>query len=55
MDSNDCFSKNIADVFPPLHSEHLKENLDLNSGMKYVYLLTENSLAKVGVLWELFR
>ena len=25
-------------------------NLDLISGMKYVYLLTENSLAKVGVL-----
>ena len=30
-------------------------NLDLISGMKYVYLLTENSLAKVGVLRKLFR
>jgi len=30
-------------------------NLDLISGMKYVYLLTENSLAKVGVLRDLFR
>jgi len=30
-------------------------NLDLISGMKYVYLLTVNSLAKVGVLRELFR
>ena len=30
-------------------------NLDLISGMKYVYLLTENSLAKVGVHRELFR
>ena len=30
-------------------------NLDLISGMKYVYLLTEISVAKVGVLWKLFR
>jgi len=30
-------------------------NLDLISGMKYVYLLTENSLVKVGVLRKLFR
>ena len=30
-------------------------NLDLISGMKYVYLLTENSLAKVGVFRKLFR
>ena len=27
-------------------------NLDLISGKKYVYLLTENSLVKVGVLWN---
>jgi len=30
-------------------------NLDLISGMKYVYLLTENSLVKVGVLRKIFR
>ena len=30
-------------------------NLDLISGMKYVYLLTENSLVKVGVLQKIFR
>jgi len=45
-------------MWQPKHWD-LKENfflkLDLISGMKYVYLLTENSLAKVGVHWELFR
>ena len=30
-------------------------NLDLVSGMKYVHLLTENSLVKVGVLRKIFR
>ena len=30
-------------------------NLDLISGMKYVHLLTENSLGKVGVLRKIFR
>ena len=30
-------------------------NLDLISGMKYVHLLTENSLVKVGVLRKIFR
>ena len=30
-------------------------NLDLIYGMKYVHLLTENSLVKVGVLQKIFR
>ena len=30
-------------------------NLDLISGMKYVHLLTESSLVKVGVLRKIFR
>ena len=30
-------------------------NLDLIYGMKYVHLLTENSLVKVGVLRKIFR
>ena len=30
-------------------------NLDLISGMKYVHLLTENSLVKDGVLRKIFR
>ena len=30
-------------------------NLDLISGIKYVYLLTDNSLGKVGLLQTLFR
>jgi len=30
-------------------------NLDLISGMKYVHLLINNILVKVGVLWTLFR
>jgi len=30
-------------------------NLDLISGMKYVHLITENSLVKVGVLQKIFR
>ena len=40
---------------PTILKRNLKENsvflnLDLISGMKYVHLLTENSLVKVGVL-----
>ena len=30
-------------------------NLDLISGMKYVHLLTKNSLVKVGVLQKLLK
>ena len=30
-------------------------NLDLISGIKYVHLLTDNSLVKVGVLRKIFR